>query len=132
MDTGRTPATGLQDSESDIKSALKKIIGASFRAHMIALCEGFLSSGQSMEICDVLAGVEELEKRMQKLASENWTPASSTMAVPESALSKALRTVIKTLEDLLLNIMEDADVKDLVRRELLLFQVAPDITLKDD
>lgn len=97
----------------------------------MALYEGFLSSGEYTEINNTLSGLEALHKRIQTLDSVNWTPASSAVAVMESALSLAIHNVIKALEDLLLNIMEGTDMKNLALQGLLLFQVAPDVTLID-
>lgn len=51
------------------------------------------------------------------------------MQVPESTLSKTMRMVIRSLEDLLLNAMEGASVSDLMHKGLLLFQVVPDVVL---
>lgn len=128
----QAPMTRIQDSERNIKSALKKIIGHSSRARITALYEGFLASGKYTEIHDTLSGLEDLHKSVRKSDSANWTPASSVALVMESPLSLAIRNIIKALEDLLLNIMEGADVKGLALRELLLFQVASDVTLIDE
>ena len=128
----QAPMTRIQDSKRNIKSALKKIIGHSSRARIMALYEGFLASGKYTEIHDMLSGLEDLHKSVQKLDSANWTPASSVALIVESPLSLTIHNIIKALEDLLLNIMEGADVKGLALQELLLFQVASDITLIDE
>ncbi|KAF8120429.1 hypothetical protein EV363DRAFT_1156167 [Boletus edulis] len=124
----RVRTTGFQDSESDIESALKEIIGTSSRERLHALCEGFLSSGKYTKIYDTLTVVEGLDARMRKLAYKNWIPPDM-MNAPETSLSKSIRTVVKVLEDLLMNAMEGTDVKELARRGMLLYQVAPDVTI---
>lgn len=48
----------------------------------------------------------------------------------EGLLSKAICTVVKVLEDDLLNAMEGTDVGVLERKGLLLYQVAPDVILQ--
>lgn len=53
------------------------------------------------------------------------------MEPPKRILLKSIRTIIKVLEDLLLNTMEDNDITKLASRGLLLFQVAPDVKLVD-
>ncbi|KAH0839409.1 hypothetical protein J3R83DRAFT_139 [Lanmaoa asiatica] len=121
---------GHQDTESNVKSDLRDIIGASSREWLNALCECFLSSGNYTEINDVLSVVEGLYSHVQKLASKHWGPG--VIEAPESALSKSIRTIIKMLEDLLLNAMEGNDVRRLASRGLLLFQVAPDVRLVGD
>ncbi|KAG6370581.1 hypothetical protein JVT61DRAFT_11378 [Boletus reticuloceps] len=119
---------GFQDSKSDIKSALKEVIGTSSHERLHALCEGFLSSGQYTKIYDTLTVVEGLDAHMQKLSYKNWI-SPDTMNAPETSLTKSIRTVVKVLEDLLMNAMEGTDVKELARRGMLLYQVAPDVTI---
>ena len=78
----------------------------------------------------MLSVVEGLYSHVQKLASEHWKPGITE--APESALSKSIRTIIKMVEDLLLNAMEGDDVRKLASQGLLLFQVAPDVRLFGD
>ena len=121
---------GHQDTESDVESDLRTFIGASLCERLNALCESFLSLGNYTEINDVLSMVEGLYSRVQKLASEHWKPGATEAL--ESALSKSIRTIIKMVEDLLLNTMEGNDVRKLVSQGLLLFQVAPNVRLFGD
>ena len=99
------------------------------RERLGTLCDDFIASGQYKEIYDTLSIVEGLDKHMRKLTSKNWTWSSGMTQVPESTLSKTMRTVIRSLEDLLLNAMEGASVSDLMHKGLLLFQVVPDVVL---
>ena len=73
-------------------------------------------------IYDTLSAVEELEKRLRKLTL-------STDALPTSALQKVTRAVIRGLEDLLMNATEGANMSELMHKGMLVYQVAPDITL---
>lgn len=116
------------DSETKIRMELKDIIGPSSQAWMKALCRSFISSMEYREISHMLSVIEQLQERAQKLTWNHWWHTGQ-FDVPESSLSKAIQTVIKVLENLLLSMMEGADVNDLACRGLLLYQVAPDVTL---
>ncbi|KAF8449523.1 hypothetical protein L210DRAFT_3641116 [Boletus edulis BED1] len=107
---------------SDIQTALKSIIGNSSRQRVQALSERFLASRDYKDIYDTLSAVEEVEARFCKLAMDSHHQAFST-------LQHAIRTVIRVLEDLLMSAMEDADMSDLTKRGLMLYQNGPDITL---
>ena len=63
---------------------------------------------------------------MHKLTSHHWYTIHNTL---ESPLLKAIHSITKALEDLLLNAMEGANVSDLACGGLLLYQVAPDVML---
>ncbi|KAG6379552.1 hypothetical protein JVT61DRAFT_10051 [Boletus reticuloceps] len=75
---------------------------------------------------NVLTAVEALNDRLCKLFPCHWSNRGETLERP---LSKTIRSVVKVLEDLLINAMEGTDVSDLEHRGLLLYQVAPDIAL---
>ncbi|KAG6377891.1 hypothetical protein JVT61DRAFT_14678 [Boletus reticuloceps] len=112
-------------SESQLKDTLKVIIGGSLRERMKALYKRFLSSGNYGEIYNTLSAVEPIEKEIRSLAF-----AEGDGMDLESSLFKTIRTVVKVLEDLLLNAMEGTDVSELERKGLLLYQVVPDVVLQ--
>ncbi|KAF8125738.1 hypothetical protein EV363DRAFT_1175664 [Boletus edulis] len=112
-------------SECQLKDALKVIVGGSLRERMKALYKRFLSSGNYSEIYNTLSAVEPIEKEIRSLAF-----AEGDGMDLESSLFKTIRTVVKVLEDLLLNAMEGTDVSQLERKGLLLYQVVPDVVLQ--
>lgn len=73
-----------------------------------------------------LNAVEVLNNRLSKLFPCHWSNKGEILEWP---LSKTICSVVKVLEDVLINAMEGMDVSDLKRRGLLLYQVAPDIAL---
>lgn len=75
---------------------------------------------------NVLTIVEGLNNRLCKLFPCHWSNMGETLERP---LSKTIRSIVKVLENLLINAMEGTDVSDLERRGLLLYQAAPDIAL---
>ena len=75
---------------------------------------------------NVLTAVEALNNCLCKLFACHWSNRGQRLERP---LSKAICSIVKALEDLLMSPMEGTDVSDLERRGLLLYQVAPDITL---
>ena len=93
---------------------------------MDGLCKSFISSGDYQDISKVHSAIEALSNRLHKLTSNYRFNVGDA---PESILSKSIRSIIKALEDLLLNAMEGTDVNNLACRGLLLYQVAPDIML---
>lgn len=107
---------------------MREIIGGSSRELMDALCQRFIASGNYREIFDILSSVEGLNKRVQNLASCGWL--DGRFDVPESSISRAIHTVVKALEDLLLNAMEGNDLSELARNGHVLYQVAPDVALQ--
>ena len=109
-----------------IKQALKDLIGTSFRQHMDDLCQSFTSSHDYQDISKVLLLVEGLSKRSHKLSSRGW---SCLIDTPQSTLSQTVHSIIRALENLLMNAMEGTDVGDLARRGLLLYQTIPDVVL---
>lgn len=119
----------MNDSEQEIQAKLKEIIGQSLRKRMEGLCQGFISSGEYSEIYETLSAVEVLIERVKRLESES-APESWGNPKPESTLSRVTHAVVKVLEDLLLNAMDDVDVGERARKGLLLYQIAPDITLQ--
>ena len=66
-----------------------------------------------------------IEEESQKLAFAKEHGIDS-----EGLLSKAIHTIVKVLEDDLLNAMEGTDVGALERKGLLLYQVVPDVILQ--
>ncbi|KAG6369860.1 hypothetical protein JVT61DRAFT_13420 [Boletus reticuloceps] len=116
------------DSEQHIQAKLKDIIGQSLRQRLEVLCKEYISTGEYKNIDDTHITVEVLSERMRKIMSG---PRHTRDYPPtESWLSRAIRTVLKVLEDLLLNAMEGEDVGEKARRGLLLYQAAPDIILQ--
>lgn len=110
-------------SECQLWDALKMIIGRSLRERMKILCKNLLDSGEYTEIDSVLSTIRPIEEDVRRL--------SNTGAIDsDSLLYKATRTVTKVLEGLLLNVMEDLDVRELEYKGLLLYQVVPDIILE--
>lgn len=107
---------------------LKGIIGQSLRQHMEVLCREYISTGKYKNINDTHTTVEVLSERMRKVMSG---PRQTRDYPPtESWLSRAICTVLKVLEDLLLNAMEGEDVDKKEQRGLLLYQAVPDIILQ--
>lgn len=96
------------------------------RARMTALCESFISSGNYNEIYDTLSAVEPIEADIRKLPPSKGDGHGEES---ETSLYKVTRTVVRVLEDLLLNAMEGTDVSELERKGLLLYQAAPDVLL---
>ena len=91
---------------------------------MMVLCDGFLSTGNYNEIYDTLSAVEPIEADIQKLHPFEGHGEDST-----TSLYKVTRTVVRVLEDLLLNAMEGTDVSELEHKGLLLYQAVPDVLL---
>ena len=89
---------------------------------MEVLCKEYISTGEYKNIDNIHITVKVLYERMRKL-TRDYPPT-------ESPLSRAIRTVLKVLEDLLLNAMGGEDVGEKERRGLLLYQAAPDIILQ--
>ena len=116
-----------RDSESSIEATLKEVIGISSHKRMDALCQHFIASGDYQDIYHTLSLVEGLYKRVRNLASYNELLGGSDIS--ESSISRAIRTIIKVLEDLLLNAMEGNDISKLARDGLLLYQAASDVRL---
>lgn len=116
------------DSETSIELTLKEIIGRSSRERMDALCQCFIASGNYQEISNTLSLVEALNKRIRNVAFHRWSESGTD--VPKTLISQAIHTVVKALEDLLLNAMEGNDLSQLVQNGLLLYQVVPDVTLQ--
>ena len=110
------------NSEQHIQVKLKDIIGQSLCQHMEVLCKEYISTGEYKNIDNIHITVKVLYERMRKL-TRDYLPM-------ESPLSRAICTVLKVLEDLLLNAMGGEDVGEKERRGLLLYQAAPDIILQ--
>ena len=83
--------------EQHIQVKLKDIIGQSLCQHMEVLCKEYISTGEYKNINNIHITVKELCKRMRK-PTRDYPPM-------ESPLSQAIHTVLKVLEDLLLNVM---------------------------
>lgn len=94
---------------------------------MEVLCKEYISTGEYRTTYDTLAAVEKLSKNMRKLTSGHGY--TKDYLPTESPLSRTIRTVLKVLEDLLLNAMEGEDIREKEQRGLLLYQAAPDIIL---
>ena len=109
-----------------IKQALKDLIGMSFRLRMDDLCQSFVSSRDYQDISKVLLLVEGLSKRSHNLSFHGWSRLADT---PQSTLSQTIHSIIRALEDLLMNAMEGMDVGDLACRGLMLYQTIPDVVL---
>lgn len=91
------------------------------------LCKSFVSSGDYQELLNAHSVVEALSERMRKLTSSScWIIG---LDIPGSPLSEYIHSIVKVLEDLLLSAFEGTDVNSIAQRGLLLYQLAPDITL---
>ncbi|KAG6376765.1 hypothetical protein JVT61DRAFT_1787 [Boletus reticuloceps] len=119
-------ADSMFSSESQLWRALKEIIRGSLHESMKALCEHYLSSKDYNEIYNTLSTVEPIEQEVRKLLFTD----GYGIELKEGSLFHAVRTVIRTLEDLLLNAMEGTDVSELERKGLLLYQAVPDVVLQ--
>lgn len=125
------------DSESSIYAALKDFMfqgGGSFRQRMQTLCDSLIASGDYKEVYDILSAVEALEARLGKITFararvQQGSFVSDSEQSPTRSLQKTIRTIERSLEDLLMSAMEGLDVSQLAHRGLLLYQNAPDITL---
>lgn len=107
------------------------MFGGSFRQRMKTLCEGFIASSDYKEIYDTVSAVEGLEARLGKIkaAAAAITRQQEPLITDCERLQKTIHTITRSLEDLLMSAMEGLDVSQLARRELLLYQNAPDINL---
>ncbi|KAG6369152.1 hypothetical protein JVT61DRAFT_1411 [Boletus reticuloceps] len=110
--------------EYQLRNALKLVIGKSLRERMVALCERFISSGNYNEIYNMLFAVELIEADIQKLP-----PSKGHSEDSETLPYKVTCTIIRVLEDLLLNAMEGTKVSELEHKGLLLYQAVPDALL---
>ena len=91
---------------------------------MAALCKRFISSGNYDEVYNTLSAIEPIEADIRKLP-----PSEGHGEDSKTSLYKVTHTVIRVLEDLLLNAMKGTDVSELERKGLLLYQAAPDVLL---
>ena len=109
------PLTNQQmssDSETSIELTFKEIIGRSSHEWTDALCQHFIALGNYQDISNTLSLVEALNKCICNMAFHRWQESGTD--IPKNFISQAIHTVVKMLEDLLLNAMEGNDLNQLV------------------
>lgn len=78
---------------------------------MQALYEGFIASGDYRGIYDMLVSIKSLKKWLQKIQVAPIIQRDGV--ITQCPLSKAIRTIIKILENLLLSAMKGAIISEL-------------------
>ena len=77
---------------------------------MDSLCKPLISSGDYQDIMNVLTTVNALNNHLCKLFTCHWSNRGQRL---DWLLSKAIHSIVKALEDLLMSAMKGTDVSDL-------------------
>ncbi|KAF8121449.1 hypothetical protein EV363DRAFT_1155600 [Boletus edulis] len=109
------------DTTEQIELALQHVIGGSSRLFVDSLCDGYLKGGDYSDIYGALTTVEQLDSRLRAIQ------LAASRCHEEVATTQKLRTMIRILEDLLLNAMEGNDIADLRERGFFLYQSVDDV-----